>query len=253
MEKPSFIPDTIKAIEALVQDTQIDLMCESLSLSPGKGLTKNQAIETTRQLKSHLKDLIRTDSAAIILQGPDDHQLAYSAIAEDEGDVVTVLANGIYRELTRLVWPFISTKRFTLDIGSVFATALYSVAKSLGVMSYMAPVVNQYVGLECPDQDTLYGMIKDSVREANGDDFAIEWVVNEVFIKVLAGSYEQNVVPVVVLGATEEDVSGNFAAKLFDGRSIVVSVKDTVEKNDIIIAFKKIKPMYKRVIGARKQ
>jgi len=206
------------------------------------------------QLCDQIKDLVWLDSAAIIPQGPGANQEAFAAIAEDEGAAITVRAQEVYEEIARMVDPFLGPGRsFVSNTAQAVHAAMAQVCSKLNVSSYVMPAVHNGLGSIYPTVQDLQAELKRLIRAANGDDLAVLYTAATVFVKVMASEYDQNTIPVVVLGATEEEAQGDFAAKLFGGHSISVTVTDPPEKNDVIIAFKKLKPMFARVSAVIKQ
>lgn len=240
------IPKILSEIEATKADASIDVDGYPESVRMGKGILKRQAQDKLGTLYDELRWAVRQETAAIILQGQVSNQEAYADLAEDEGEAITVHADGLYERLTDLVLPFVSGHVFTMEASLAIAKALYRVAGEIGVAGYNAPKTDQYMGVQLPDRAAVTALIREAVVAANGDEFAVEWVNNAVFHLVVANQPEMNVVPVIVVGATQSDIQGDFAAKLCNGRNVVVKVDGPPERNDVVLGFKALKPMFKR-------
>jgi hypothetical protein len=241
------ISEVMKLFAAEKQAAEVDLNEVDPNVLPGMTARKRMAAERCEKLAREIRGLVEQDGAAVVLLGPTDHQTQFAELAEDEGDAIVISAARLYEDVAKFIEPYLGPGRvFTTETGRGLQVALTQVAQKLQVMSFVMPLVHQYFSNTVPTLQDLVDVVRKLVRSANNDEFNALYISHKAFEQVISTQYDANVVTVVVTDATEEEAKGDLAAKLFEGRTITVDLKDPPEKNDIVLVARKLKPLYKR-------
>ena len=249
--KYELISEVTKQYLATKKIADLDLNEVGYASRIGTECQKNAASQECMVLARQLKQLVDSDSAAIFTVGPKGNQRDVADLAEDEGAVVV---NGmeVYTKIAELVMPSLgSGHTFTFETAQALMAAMTRIGNYVGAASFLMPLVHQYYGMTFDTIDGLTSFVKEVVQKSNGDDFNTFYIAQKVFEHILYCEYDSNVVVVVVIGADPADVKGDLAAKLFSGHTISVDVGNPPEKNDMVIALKKLKPFWTRAIAVQ--
>jgi hypothetical protein len=237
--------DTVKALNAAKLVAQSEPGDTALN-RVGRETAINGAKADIVRLTKEVKKLTNEVSGGIFVDGPGTS--AFAAIAEDEGHAVTVDAGKLYETLADAVETTLSqnsSREWRLDIVRSLMAQLSGLSERLGI-SYMAGLdTTKYNRTLLATRDDTLAMVRDVVRKAVGDDLNGLLLQTEVADAVIKSEYAQAVVPVIVINAHPDDVTGlgNYA---FNKRFITTTTKEEVAKSDVITAFKHLKPLLKR-------
>jgi hypothetical protein len=242
---PRTLSEAVKAIA-----TAKTAASQEVSYNPIDHTASEMAIQMAKNdlvfLSKEVKHLTNKVSGGIFVDGPTAKEFA--AVAEDEGGAVTVDAGEVYEVLTDAVERTLTqnnSREWRLDIIHALMGNLAGLGQRLGI-AYMAGLnTTKYTrSLLATRADTL-AMVRDVVRAAVGDDLNGLKLQQDIADAVIKAECEQNVLPVVVLNAHPDDVTG-LGSYVFSGRYIKTTTKEELLKEDVITAFKHLKPLLKR-------
>jgi hypothetical protein len=250
MEQFSLISSAMKEILELRDMVRDPPEGASYQQYPGAQIRRNQGLARIQTLTNDIAQMVVLDGAAIYPMGPMENQDKFSELAEDEGDALIVRSDEVYEEIAKAIEPHLGTNktwrwRMTFPLHNV----LIRLAQGCGMDSIQVPNISQF--FDTPSID-LVSEVKSIVRKSNGDDLNIAYIHNKIFHEIMGLHYDANVIAVVVVGATPEEVEGGLGQGLFGGKKVVVDVSKIPDVNEITIVSKKLKPMYSRVTEVKK-
>lgn len=200
-----------------------------------------------------LKDLMGEYDAEVsgkwgglLLLGPRSLQEAFAQRAEEAGPAVAVDIQPFWERLTSAVTPTMRRDRmWEPDQFSALLFAFAEVSREMDVQN-MASLTYQG-SVAVPDHQSLLGKVRDTVRQADKDETTALFVRVEALKEAIKVRYSRSILPVVVMGATSDELPRLQA--LFSGRAVTVDLSDLTssEVPDEIVreAFENLKRLYK--------
>jgi hypothetical protein len=203
----SKLGDILKTIE----DNNKTIEIEYLLDEPPYVMTRNawqNAITDARVANTKLLNEYRNEALAnsvvMFVYGSNDKVDAFLDIAKSEADVFTVRSDGMYREIAMKLESGIGPGRF-LVTGQLIDLVQWVVdyARKYDLNSINKIVVESDVAAS--SFDDVVNVVRNKVREYNGDMFTKLWVANTFSDQLVASQYKGNVVPVVVVVRDEAE------------------------------------------------
>jgi hypothetical protein len=238
------LSETMKKMLAARKVVEVGINPDNPSyLALGRELLLNQAKAEVRELTVELTKIIENVSGGVFISGPGAQKFA--DLAEDEGAVV-VDASALYTTIADPVERVLVTsdRYWRIDCLQAMYGVLSKYADKLGIR-WMKPLdTSKYVDARLLTREDTVQAVRNIVRTALADDLNVMVLKSDVVEKIIKDEYNLNVVPVIVLNATADEIPG--LATAFGNRSITVTAKENAEKNDVITAFLHLKPQFKK-------
>lgn len=202
-----------KKAKAIVKEykTLTDLLKEDLAswnprTLPGKISQHAQARTRLEVLKKDYDAFVKTEAAAIFVEGPVAAVEAFAKEAEEIGKTVTVDALALYKRLTTraVIDP---SGRLTLEQCIAIGTEFANVAMEEGFFGYNAQAMN-FTNLYGPtfhSQDEVLVSVRDTVRKNAGDMFCAQFVLKQIVDKAFAAEATSSPLPCVILNASGDE------------------------------------------------
>lgn len=243
-EKKNPLAELAHEIASLLPLANKDLDGVDLKSRASHENAKREAQDRLVELKKTFADTLRARQAAVFVDGTNTAVHDFTEIAQDEG-ALAVRADELYRKLASDIEPVM--RRDRLIEPEQFAQlmrALYDVSRTMNVQDFPQPsfvpgkILNTF--------DDIVAYVRETVRSAAGDQLNAVFLQNRISETALNIRYQKDIVPVIVTGALEQEVSG--LAALFENRRIQLKLdneeeitKETVSK--ALTALKnKVKP-----------
>jgi hypothetical protein len=212
-------------------------------LIAGRELRLNEAKVVVRDLTIEVRNMVQYVSGGIFVGGPGAQKFA--DIAADEGNAIVVDGGLMYRELADAADKCLnaSERNWRFDVLQAMFNVMTKYADRLGIR-WMKPMnATKYIDAHLETYAQVLAVVYDMVDEALGDDLNVMLLRDDIVRKVIETEHDKQVIPVVVLGLPPAKFAP-IGAALFQGRFITVNTKEEVEKNDVITAFKHLKPHF---------
>jgi hypothetical protein len=240
------ITQLVKKISAVREIASENLESVPYSIRPGLEMAKNQAALELTRLTGELGYAVLGNMGGIYLSGKPESMEQFKAIAEDEGAAICVDCNGLYKTIVNQVFTGNAPGVFKVGINQVgnFVNAVFTLNSLLGFRGPNGSF-GHCIGREFTSFDEAVDFVKKEVRMQYGDDLNVLFLRHGIVNRVVASDYEQNVVPVVVSNASQEEVTGTLNAYLFGDANLVVDAGESCDKAVVIRAFRDLKGLLK--------
>jgi hypothetical protein len=207
--------------------------------------TKRSAQRELVDLTKKLEVMVADSLNGFFVFGPPEEAAKFAAIAEDGGGAFTVSARELYLKLADAV---LSTTPGRMELGhNQIATLLQAVqveAVRCGAVGLPYMALGKLVGARFDSRDQAGDFIyQHAVYPLLGDELNVLYLRKKLTDEIAKISFEQSVVPVIVLNATKQEAEGGLAKALFPSGNLVVDTEGSVDKDQVIRAFKQLKEM----------
>lgn len=198
-------------IAALLEEIQTfnDLINQDLSAwdpntYPGKSSQQGEAKKNLPALKAKYLDYLQDAALVMVLSGTQNSQTKFAEIAAEEGNTVTVDAKALYLKLSEGIEESLGyTREFGVTQLSLVINGIRDICLDLGIRETDRPRhLEQVVVLTQAD---IVDHIRKIVRESDSDFLNVKYMSNTLLQQGLSKRYNQSVVPVVIMNASEEE------------------------------------------------
>lgn len=237
-------------LHKIIQDLEVTTIAAAVDLEalpqrvrPGAAIAKTDAEAKLKTLRGEYRDQVAPRVATIFLIGPEESQKKFAELSEAEGGTLTVDAAAIYTKMATDLEPTIGAQRqFGGTQVNHLIRSMEEIATVAGAEYLPTPRLLEVSIVKTPE-DTVT-MVKHLIRTQIGDDLNRLWLESRIVSEALRLKYGEKVVPVVVLGASRQEIL-ELGKSIFSGNSIEVKLGATVEQKDIIDAFAALKERLK--------
>ena len=212
---------------------------------PGKQMQQREAQDALPAILSQYSAYVAKAAIPIFIQGAPDTSRQFAEVAEAEADTITLPVDGLYREIAAQVEPSMGDRRnFTASQLVGFVHALTDHAKSLDFSGQTQPPTFDTV--HCPTTDDVVAVVRSLTRTTMGDELNVRYLQAAVIRAALEKRYTKAVVPVVLVGATEDEIQ-TLPKLIFGGtNSFTVPVTtETATPEQVLQTFTNIKKALK--------
>jgi hypothetical protein len=205
-------PEQKRTSEAILNDITaaqetlaVDISSKPRKLQAAFEMAKNEARESLGKLTKEYRSRIFFQSRAFVPVGTPEQTKKYAEIAENVGSTFTVDMRELYSRLSETVDATIGNSReFTSDQLFRLMPLINGLVKDLGIDPINAPELKDIRIVKTAEDTTNY--VRELVRNACGDVLNMNFVATVVTSKALAAKFKGQLLPVVVLNATDEDL-----------------------------------------------
>lgn len=237
-EKKNPLNDIVNEYNELLPVANADLENVDSRTRAAHEAARREALDRIAQLTDAYTAAIKARQAAIFVNGSTWATEEFVGLAAQEASVISLKADALYRTLAEEVEPAMRRDRlFEPDQFARLMSALTSLGRD--IKAETLPRLNFESGVILHTFDDLVAFIRDAIREKVGDELNLLFLQNKISETALKIRYQQNVVPVVLTGATEAEVSGLSA--LFENRKVEVKLDEEVTKETVTQALSALK------------
>lgn len=197
-------------------------------------MRKADAAIELESLKKDYEATIKSLAFGIFLLGDDEPIQTFSKFCKEECGTLNVSADGFYDKICDTVEPSIGDRKtFGISQLSLLIRALSEMGRELNVRSIPTPQIDDLVHVKTREELRIY--VRQLIRKTGmGDTLNAAWIQKDTTRRALEIGYSRPVVPVILTGATEEEVA-TLQATLFSGPSFVVNVtKENCDPDSIL-------------------
>lgn len=240
------LKDVLAALESAKTDAAINPEEWPAHTRPSIEIRKRQAQDSVESLTKQYRDLLRKGVEVIAVIGPEDKVAKFKDVVEDEGSSVVVDAGSLYVKLATPVDATIGREReFRVPQLYRLIEEMAEMGKQLGIRSLPYPNDPNTLGKTVPTFEDTVAAVRTSIRATGGDELMIRYIEEQALKEAEAVGYTQRVLPVVVFGLTEPEVTA-LSSTLFAGNVTIIDLsKDAATQNTLIKTYKSIKSKYK--------
>lgn len=236
------IAELQEKLKSVREDAAADVDSGPFASRTGRMSRRNAAAAEVPVVEALLREQVKRSAAAIFVGGAEDSVNEFATIAEEEGNAITVHAYSVYQKMASDMWPTLSGGAPTANNIPIFGAALQSMGELVGTFVRVNPsLMADLIGRRFADVTAFADTLREVIRAAVGTELEVAFIERTVTDAVLEG-YEQNVVPVVVLGATASDP---LLTNLFDGDCFYVEAMKDDEEKQVKSAMKSLKETFK--------
>lgn len=229
---------TLKALLDKVRDAEKLKNTEVTNWDPstraGMEMARNRAIAEYDDLVTSYMAAVRPNSVAVFLTGPQEAQDQFTALAQDLG-VPVVDAKAFYLAVTRDAAASLTQGRFTpseyAHVMHGIRTVLY---EDLKVAEFQRPDLLPLF-IRSVAQKDLVNEVATAFVAKNGHDIAAQYLARLAAKEALASGYMQSVVPVIVYGATTQEIEALPKSGRFTGRTSIIVPLEDVKVNEEVV------------------
>lgn len=204
---------------------------------PGREMAKRQAQAELPNIVREYESALAERWGAMLVSSDDVERVAkFVEIAGPSAAVVDI--RDFYKQLASVIEPVMRRDRqFEPSQFAHLLSQFERVVKQLGVNG--APVL-RYTGAPIlSDEAALAEHIRGLVNQQDGSRVVLAWIRRAIADAAFAMGYQRAALPVVVLGATENEHAG--LKTLFDGRVVAVVLDAPVDDAVVAEAFQALK------------
>jgi hypothetical protein len=202
-------PKEVTALLTQIQEHK-DLINQDLSLwdpatRPGKTGAQQEAKLNLPALENQYLYYLQEAALVMILRGDDVSQKGFAEIAAQEGNTITLDAGALYRKLSEGVEESLGYSReFGVTQISQVVDSIRDICLEIGIRETDRPRhMEQVVVLRQAD---IEAHVRKIVRASDNGFLNNMFMSRELLTQALAKRYTQAVVPVVIVGAEEEEI-----------------------------------------------
>jgi hypothetical protein len=226
----------VKELDATEKKATVDLEGSDPRTRPGKEAAKRDAQEKLAGLREKYWTALRSGLGAMFLSGPAKNQAAFAKFVAEKAPapLLQVAADDVYRDIARDVAPFMRSDRsFEPGDYARMLGAIIRICKDLELSEAPRPT---YAPAVLKDSEQLVNHIRKLVRTECDDQLNKHYLRKRVFDAAWKIRYQEDVVPVVITGASEEEARG--LAPFFNNRTIHVPASEEPSENSMFKALK---------------
>lgn len=196
-------------------------------------------------LLSELQKELLANGVAIFLIGPAGHVEEFKRIANEESSVLNIAADGLYQRLAQRIEPALGAKRtFSANENMMLISALREVGIDLKLESLSQP---QLMDVAHPENfDALVDLVRSLVRGSATDELNRVYIEDAVGKEGYAVRYKGTVVPVILTGATAEEIPTLSVSFKRSANTINIDQEVTVDKTYVLDQFQDIMKQLKK-------
>lgn len=216
---------------------------------------RNQSLAQKETMEKMFSDLIVENGYGLFLVGSAEAVKTATDIASDMARVVVVDARAMYEQIAKAMDATFGVDRlFNVTQAQKIQSEVINIARDLGIIALPQPGVTKWVrSLVLPNLEAATNFVRTALRETMKDDLNMMFLRSELTKAGLKVEFTQNTVPVLVLNASKEELSGDLFTKLFPHNfEVVLPDDETAIKNEIVLVFNKIKTFASAKKRARK-
>jgi hypothetical protein len=249
---PQTFPELLALYKEKLADSQLDLSGENDPRTrPGMEIRKNGATQALPGLHDELVRSVEQNAGAIFLSGTPNGVASFIDEAEDltEGAIILVSAREMYEELGKDIEGGLRRdRRFSMDTMNAFVGGAMKLLDKLEVDGIPSPDLARYLNkvFETPESVTALAFeILQGLKAANGvtigDGLNAIYIQGRAADEAIKESIATPFLPVIVLGATEEEAE-TLSKSVFFGRNVrFQTVKDQTDANTVVLVFNELK------------
>jgi len=242
------ISEIHKELQETREEATRDISNAPFATRTGLQGRKNAAINKVAVLEEQLRRAVIENSVAVFLYGDKEAQQEFAAVAEDEGKAITVSAYALFERLAKPIEENLKiTKTLNVNHAVMFNNELSKVLHELQA-TFSGPGIGFGSILSGTDDvKNLPKLLKGLFDRSGLTELNTLYVQREVANRALKDDYDQNVVPVIVTGAYDDDKET--PKKLFNRGSanIGIEVKQGEINNQVTKVFKRLETAFKKI------
>lgn len=195
-------------------------------------------------LKVEYYELVSKATIGIFVFGSDGSDEVFATIAAAEGGTMTIHADALYQRMADLITPVIpDSKEFNINAFSKLAQGLAEVGRDLELKAMDMP---KFVPLKVTNRAALVEHVRNTVRDALGDDLNRLYVSKEIQRKAFEMKFKGSALPVVIIGLGSADEATKLEATVAKFGAKVVTEPGNVTKQEVLDTFQTIKDRLKQ-------
>jgi hypothetical protein len=242
-----------------LEESKIDLnLITDYRQRPGAELRKNGATNALVNIRAEIVRAVEQNSAAVFLTGLEKGIETFIGHAHDlcDGNIVILSAQELYEKLAaETVRGIRRDRRFSIDCFSAFVVGLRTLLDELSINETIpAPNMVPYLNNVFEDDHVLTIALKTALNATKtdggvptGDALNLVYLQTRAAEDAIKEDVSTNFLPVIVLGATPEEIAGHLGTLLYFGRTVAFDVKDEETTEATVKAvFQKLKVAYSR-------
>ncbi len=209
----------------------------------GHEVAKGAARDRLPLLRAQYTAMLRKGMAAIFLSGHPEGLASFISIAEKEAPLLVVAADALYRRLALEVESSMRTDRsYEPTQCARLQAALMTVCTELGITEMPSPKFKD--GAILHKFDDVLAYVRRSVRAVAGDKLNQMYMEKLLTDRAIEIRYQMSVVPVIVTGATKEEVTG--LSSFFNNKTVSTITKNLPTTESIIKVFQQLQTKIKK-------
>lgn len=213
---------------------------------------KRKAAREIGEIGAQFSDTVKNSVLGLFVFGDPGNVSEFSRIAESNAGAFTLDARELYDVLAKETLR--GTSRLELGINEIAALgqAIQSIAVQCGAVRLPVVSLGKLIHARFVDRkDAAKFIYENAVYPSLGDELNVLYLQKKLVNEVAKVDYESNTVPVIIVNATTAEASGQLAGVMFPNGNLSVDTEGSVDKDQVIRAFKKLKEVAKG-IKARK-
>jgi hypothetical protein len=203
--------DLVKQYQQYKTDASLDLDNWDFRTRAGMQMRKNRGIAGVEEVQEKYFIAARQRAVGIFLTGEAEAIEEFIEIAQAEtaeaGGVIVLSANKLYEDLAKETTAGISGGRFSPNEYARLIFLLREIAHKLRLSEFQKPELGGLMA-RTADLPVITREIKKAIEAGNAYRLAGLFLEEEVAKEALKRGYSQPVIPVILTGATKEDVEG---------------------------------------------
>lgn len=220
-----------------------DLSSWPVKTLPGAQMRQRECKELVDTLAGKYADAVGDVIVTIFTTGPRSAQEAFAEIAKVEAETIVADSQSLYARLSGRCEESMGDRRtFGVTQLGILIGELTEVGRELNARNIPIPKIFDVT--HCKTQQDVIDTVRNLVRGVVADALNMSSLSREVVKKALAIRYTKSVVPVVVIGASEEEL-GPLSKELFPGRLSTFTVDTTslkaLDKENVLQVFTSIR------------
>ncbi len=195
----------------------------------------SEARVANAKLGNEYREEALANSVVMFVYGPNSKVDAFIDIAKNEATVFTVRADGMYRDIATKLEPGVGSSRY-LVTGQLIdlVTHVVEYARTCDLLSFDKIVVE--TDIPVPTFEDTVKVVRDKVRQFNGDLFTNLWVARSFSEQLITSQYKGTVVPVLVV--VQDEAEAMRLSPLFSKNGGTYDLTDSeVDKKAVLEVF----------------
>lgn len=224
--------------------SEMDLTLVPNANAAGWAMRKTDAVKELAAVRSQYDAKVKELAFAIFLTGENQWVELFASNAAHEVGTINVGADDFYDKICDTVEPSIGDRgTFGISQLGLLIRALDDLGREMGARNIPIPQIDGVAHTH--NRQELRDFVRIIIRKTGvGDQLNAAWIQNETTKKALEIRYNKAVVPVILTGATEDEVA-TLQTTLFSGTSFVVPV--TKENSDLDSVMKCLGEIRKKI------
>lgn len=241
----------LKQYEEAEEIVGLDLSAWSAKTLPGMQARQNEARVEVEKLVKEYQQVVREAALLIFTEGKAEHQTAFHQVAVESDTAIGISVETLYDQLATEIEATFG-ERFG-DGQRIFGTTqLIRLFDKLSVLNlefgmYTLPMPPAFDVYTCKTHEDTVNVVRNLVRSTVGDKLNAAFLEREITKMALKIRYSRTVMPVVLTGATKDELN-TLPKALFNGRSFTVPVnaENTESATAVMEVFAEIQKKLKK-------